>query len=132
MRLSSDLLIGIIIGILIVNSIVNLKYLFVSKNDKRIQSIIKTLVRQSARWSTAAKQDKSVMIKVLHANYGAGYLWALHEWANPEEIKEATGVDFHKMKKEIIKVQDDSTKALMKLCPKFAPDQSYLTEIGKK
>ena len=60
MRLSSDLLIGIIIGILIVNSIVNLKYLFVSKNDKRIQSIIKTLVRQSARWSVASKQDKTV------------------------------------------------------------------------
>ena len=57
-----------------------------SKNDKRIQSIIQTLVRQSARWS-AAKQDKSVMIKVLHTNYGAGYLWALHEWANPEKSK---------------------------------------------
>ncbi len=132
MRLSNDLLMGIIIGILLIKSIKNLKFLFMSKNDKRIQSIIKTLVRQSARWSTAAKQDKSVMIKVLHANYGAGYLWALHEWANPEEIKEATGVDYHQMKKEIIKVQDDSTKALMKLCPKFAPDQSYLTEIGKK
>ena len=51
------------------------------------------------------------MIKVLHANYGAGYLWALHEWANPEEIKEATGVDYHQMKKEIIKVNDNPPHA---------------------
>lgn len=37
------------------------------------------LIRQVARWSTAGKQDKNSMIAVLHANYGAGYLWALKD-----------------------------------------------------
>ena len=32
--------------------------------------IIAKLGRQAARWTTAAAQDKNLMIRVLHANYG--------------------------------------------------------------
>lgn len=47
-------------------------------NKEKINNIIKTLVRQSARWSVAALQDTNIMIAVLHSNYGAGYLWVLN------------------------------------------------------
>lgn len=47
-------------------------------NKEKINNIIKTLVRQSARWSVAASQDTNIMIAVLHSNYGAGYLWVLN------------------------------------------------------
>ena len=40
---------------------------------------INTLIRQAARWSVAAQQDESPIIALLHANYGAGYLWALKD-----------------------------------------------------
>ena len=43
-----------------------------TKNEKKF--IVNKLLRQTARWSTAAKQDNNSMIAVLHANYGAGYL----------------------------------------------------------
>ena len=38
---------------------------------------LKALIRQTARWTAASQQDKSPMISLLHANYGAGYLQAL-------------------------------------------------------
>ena len=50
---------------------------------------IQKLTRQAARWSTAAAQDDSPLIAVLHANYGAGYLWALKDIATAKQIKNA-------------------------------------------
>ena len=37
-----------------------------------IKRIINILTRQTARWSTASSQDKSPLVRVLHANYGVG------------------------------------------------------------
>ena len=99
------------------------KYDLVKKN-------INTLVRQSARWSTAAKQDESSMIAVLHANYGAGYLWAVKDIATDDEIAKAAGIDIRKFEKEIIDIQDNATIRMAKLCPEYAPTASYLTTIG--
>ena len=93
-------------------------------------SDIRKLVRQSARWSTAAKQDESPMIAVLHANYGAGYLWALKDIATPVEISMAAGINIAKFEKEIIHVQDEATKSMIRACPSFGPDPTYLTSIG--
>ena len=91
---------------------------------------IEKLIRQAARWSTAAKQDKNAMIAVLHANYGAGYLWALLDIATPEQIHLVTGLDVTKFQAEIVKTQDEATKAMARLCPKFAPDKTYLTQLA--
>ena len=60
---------------------------FRSYNNKILKKNIEKLVRQSARWSTATKQDKNPLIAVLHANYCAGYLWALKEIVSNEESK---------------------------------------------
>lgn len=40
---------------------------------------IKRLVRQTARWATAADQDLNGYIANLHATYAMGYLMAIRE-----------------------------------------------------
>jgi len=101
-----------------------------SNNDIKVKFIAKKLVRQAARWSTAAKQDTSSMIAVLHANYGAGYLWALKEIMNNDIIEKNTGINMMKFESEIVKIQDEATKKMAKLCPKYAPEPSYLTSLS--
>lgn len=91
---------------------------------------IQIMIRQAARWATAARQDDNAMIAVLHANYGAGYLWALKDIATNAEIEDATSIDMKRFTYEIVKTQDDATKKMAKLCPKYAPSPSYLTKIG--
>lgn len=101
------------------------------KNDKKmLYFIINKLLRQSARWATAAKQDKNSMIAVLHANYGAGYLWALKEIAKTEDIEKAAGIDILKFEAEIVNTQDTATRYMAKLCPEYAPKPSYFTKIA--
>ena len=97
---------------------------------KREHDAIKVLVRQAARWSTAAEQDESAMIAVLHANYGAGYLWALKDIATQQEIETVTGIDMSRFEREIVRVQDESTMRMARLCPQYAPASTYLTSIG--
>ena len=50
-----------------------------------MKSSIEKLIRQSARYATAAQRDKSPVIAVLHANYAAAYLYALKDIARSEE-----------------------------------------------
>ena len=99
-------------------------------NNKQIKFIAKKLIRQAARWSTAAKQDNNSMIAVLHANYGAGYLWALKDIINYNIIEKNTGINMMKFENEIIKIQDTATQNMAKLCPKYAPESSYLTNLA--
>ena len=123
---------GLILGIIIMyvlNELKN-KCLLGYSNENIIKKIIMVLTRQAARWSTAAKQDKNSMIAVLHANYGAGYLWALKDIASSEQIKAATGIDLLKFEREIVSTQDMATKKMAFLCPKYAPKSTYLTKIG--
>ena len=121
---------------IIILIILSIGYLFykrkpsINSDDK--SQIIKTLVRQAARWSTAAAQDENAMISVLHANYGAGYLWALRDIATDEEIFNVTQIDVLKFRDSITKIQDYSTMKLMKLCPKYAPKNTYLAKIAKE
>ena len=97
-----------------------------AKKRKRIQ----TLIRQTARWTTASTQDNNPMIAVLHANYGAGYLWALKDVFSEDEIKKAVNIDLDRLKREVIQAQDIATKRMIQLCPKYGPKKSYLTFLG--
>ncbi len=99
------------------------------KYDK--SSIIKTLVRQAARWTIAANQDKNAMIALLHANYGAGYLWALRDIATDTEIENAGNLDVLKFRDKIINTQDKITLRVANMCNNFAPNDTYLTRLGK-
>lgn len=77
---------------------------------------IQVLYRQSARWAAAAIQDDSTIIKVLHANYAAGYLWALKDIVSTSDFKKITGQEFLEFENEIVKIQDSSTKKLVETC----------------
>jgi hypothetical protein len=103
---------------------------FTPKTDK--SDAIKTLVRQSSRWSTAASQDENPLIALLHANYGAGYLWALKDIATDTEIEKAMNINILKFRDEIVRVQDEVNLKVIKACPQFAPQQSYLTKLAKE
>ena len=98
--------------------------------SKNMEKEIKTLVRQAARWSSAAKQDKNPMIAVLHSNYGAGFLWALKDIATQEQIEQATGIELLKFEKEITSVQDGAIKKMVMACPDFQPDKSFLSALA--
>jgi len=67
----------------------------------------------------AAEQDKSPIIAVLHANYGAGYLWALKDIASSEQVKSATGQDMLEIERYVTKIQDRVTMHATKICPKY-------------
>ena len=98
---------------------------------KRDIENIKTLVRQCSRWAAAAEQDKSPIINLLHANYGAGFLWALKDIYTDQEIQQAANINILEFEKKIIHIQDKSTKIVSKNCPQFYKDlDQYLLKIG--
>ena len=125
-------IIGLFIGIILIYFLIEIKnrcFLRTSSKDK-LNEIIKILVRQASRWTTAAKQDKNILIAVLHSNYGTGYLWALKDIATDDEIKAAMNIDVHKFEKKITEIQDYTTKRLAMACEKFAPDSNYLSRLA--
>lgn len=87
-------------------------------NSGRNESI-RILLRQAARWAVAAQQDDGPLIAILHANYAAGYLWALLDISTPDEIEHATGIDFHGFKGSIQRIQDNATEQLARKCSLF-------------
>ena len=98
-----------------------------NQNDDK-KKTIETLLRQAARWAIASNQDENPMIAVLHANYAAGYLWALRDIATDNEI-ESIGIDLLRFRDEITSVQDRATKKMIGVCPNFGPELSYLTQF---
>ena len=98
------------------------------KNDSA--KAIKTLIRQAARWSVAANQDENPMIAVMHANYGAGYLWAANDIATSSEIERVAGIDYKKFKSLITAAQDSAMRKMAGVCPKYVPEGSYLMKIA--
>jgi hypothetical protein len=101
------------------------------KNNTSDKSeMIRILIRQASRWAMASKQDTEIMIAVLHANYGAGYLWAVRDIATDNEIEEAAGINILQFRDEIIKIQDTVTRRLAKSCPSYLPNDSYITRIA--
>ena len=65
-----------------------------SENAESCIVIILKLTRQAARWSVAALQDENPIISILHANYGAGYLWAIKDIVTTDKFNEITGLDY--------------------------------------
>ncbi len=106
------LIIGLIIGFVCA-------FFYLRKIPITHKQHIQTLVRQASRWAAAAKQDDSPIIALLHANYGAGFLWALKDIATDTEIEKATNIDIIKFTKKITDIQDQSTKKVSRACPKF-------------
>ena len=101
-----------------------------SKNGT-MERVVRILYRQCGRWAVAAEQDKSEIIAVLHANYAAGYLWAMKDIVSTDRFKEITGVDFLGFEAKIVKVQDDATRRLVNRCKALVPvsDEEILAAI---
>lgn len=95
-----------------------------------VDDSVRTLARQAARWSVAAAQDRNPMIAVLHANYGAGYLWAINDIVTSSEFERMTGHDYVKFRDSIVSVQDMATKKAVSVCPQFGPERSFLTKVS--
>jgi hypothetical protein len=115
--------------VIIICSFTYFKHINKEQNNKK--QIIQKIIRGIARWSNASQQDESPLISVLHSNYAAGYLWALDDIASEKEIKEASGVDFHKLTDVVTKYQDKSIKEAVKVCPAYANNlDPYLSKLG--
>lgn len=128
-----NIIIGVLIGFVmmyVINQI--LSKCWISNNTKKFHNeLINKLVRQTARWATAASQDDNPVIEVLHANYAAGYLWALKDIATNKDIENVTKIDMNKFQKNVVDIQDKANKKLVKLCPNFIKtDNIYLAKIG--
>ncbi len=82
---------------------------------------IEILARQSARWSTAAGQDESPLIRLLHANYGVAYASALRQIAGDHEIQNVVGVSGRWLEQQATQVQDHATLNAVHKAPVLAP-----------
>ena len=104
----------------------------VAGNGKQKQkSFINKMIRQSARYATAAQQDESPLVAVLHANYSAAYFYALVDIATYDEIHNATGIDVKKFKEHLVRVQDETTRKIVEACPQFNGQVDlFLATIG--
>jgi len=106
-------------------------FLMMQNKTRGMNKSIEKLVRQSARYATAAQQDASPVIAVLHANYAAAYLYALKDIATESQIHNATGIDVKKFKERITNVQDMVTRKTSEKCPEFVGEVDiYLAQVG--
>lgn len=99
--------------------------------DTTLHKIVSVLYRQCARWAVAAEQDENVVIRVLHANYATGYLWALKDIVPTDTFFKITGEDFLSFEKKVVEIQDKATQTLVSVCKESAPisDPSLLKAI---
>ena len=116
-----------LINIILLVIILYIGYQYMTKQmDCHKTDTIKTLMRQSAKWTMASNKDRNPIVALQHANYGSAYLWALRDIATDKEIEEASGVNVMKFRDEIVKEQDAITKHVMELCPKTGPKKVQL------
>jgi hypothetical protein len=106
-------------------------FLFFLIRRKTNGSDVVKLVKQSAKWATTAQQDESPLLATLHANYAVGYLLALKDLYDTEEISKKAGVNITQFEEHILNVQDMVTKKVLKKCPEFEGDVDfYLSSIA--
>jgi hypothetical protein len=96
---------------------------FVKTKRNNLDNAILTLYRQCARYALAADQDDEVIIRVLHANYATGYLWAIKDIVTGEDFKRITGEDLLKFEATVVGIQDKSTLRLVNTCKEVIPKQ---------
>ena len=112
-----------IVPLLLVVVVSLLSLFFVQTKKNQFDNAVYTLYRQSARYALAADQDKEEIIRVLHANYATGYLWALKDIITGEDFKRITGEDLLDFENKIVHIQDKSTVMLLEKCKIAIPKQ---------
>lgn len=119
---------------LIVDGYLIYKWLLTNINGNKSNTINKAeiLIRQSARYAHAARQDKDVLIALLHANYGSGYLFAAKD-IFPEKNLISLFPSYNKYKeftKEIINIQDEVNRRAVTECPSIVKNKDIVTLMG--
>lgn len=96
------------------------------------QLMIQKLLRQGARWYKGYQNDINPLIAVLHANYSAGYLWALKDIFENEEIEQVLGGKEERIQyeKTITQAQDDATKQAVKQCPQYTDALDFMSIVA--
>jgi hypothetical protein len=92
---------------------------------------IQTLLRQASRWTVAAEQDSNPLIAVLHANYGAAYIYALRQIASDMEVLQVTGYDPREVEAHILGVQDRAVRRFAPYVPEMLPDSPLAVIAGE-
>lgn len=93
---------------------------------------IHKLIRQTARWATAAEQDVNPYIANLHATYAMGYLMALREIYSDDFIIKTSKIDIYKLDSQITKTMDNAVQKLIKVCPEGQPKNNFLGYLSKE
>lgn len=101
--------------IVIILVIIVILYLYF-RNGSINGNNIKTLITQSARYSLAAKQDKNDIIALLHANYGAAYLYAVRDIYRDSDIERYANIDILDYSKKIKQIQREVTMRVASKC----------------
>jgi hypothetical protein len=84
--------------------------------------IVKKIFHQMSRWSTASTQDVNPIVKVLHANYGVGFMMALQSITSDEALEKILEVNnIRGLFSEVENIQHKATIELVKKCPVVAP-----------
>lgn len=119
----SSLQLAIIYTILIILLLFIIGYAtrFLRSRNHTVRNIVSILYRQCARWAVAAEQDDAEIIRVLHANYATGYLWAIKDIVSSQEFYDITGEDFLEFERKIVAIQDNATQQLVNKCSESAP-----------
>ena len=81
--------------------------------------IIRTLLRQCARWVTAAVQDNNPLVAILHMQYGMGYFHALGDIATQNEIEQGANISWTSFRTSILKIQDQVNRRVVQACPEL-------------
>lgn len=127
-----NFLILIIILTIIIDGYLFFTWFNNNKIDNEKKEMIHKLIKQISRWASAAKQDNSPLISVLHANYGVGYLYAMQSIFTQKEIEVILGSEEIRkdFEDEIINIQDYATKKAVKECPQYSSIIDFLSELA--
>jgi type II secretory pathway pseudopilin PulG len=120
----------VIVILLLIIIIILILFTQQRKYSLQTKEIVNTLLRQSARWSVASEQDQNPLISNLHANYGAGYWWALKDISSNDEIHDITGIDVRQFENLIKLNQYKSVMKALKNCPQYSNQKGLLATIA--
>lgn len=131
-----QLVVAGIFGAFIAYTIIETKrfcLVYPSNSRDTVHEIIRRIIRQAARWTTASEQDATPLVKVVHANYGAAYMFALNDAGiRSDDVEDAmgSGFQYQPFYDHIVQQQDNANKAAVSESPSFGPPKTSFTLVG--
>lgn len=123
----SIVVVGILVVISVLLKLTSSEYKYYSPN---FINHIKRLVRQSAQFSTIAKQNNNFIVSLLYVNSALSYAYATRKLVSAEEIARIAHVNIDEL---IYKLEDDQLecmKSIHKKYPMLQPEGVYAAHTG--